>query len=190
MPNWCSNVATLRHADREMLVRAHAAFQRGELLNEFIPCPQALRDTESVYYPDGHAQFAAQDARERENLRLYGARTWYDWRVAHWGTKWDIVGDDGSCFLEDQFLTLNFDSAWSPPCAAYETLMSLGFSIDAFYYEPGMAFCGSWFDGADTCFDIPSTSAEADLVIPDDIDQAFDIVNSMATWEDEEADPG
>lgn len=187
MPNWCSNVVTLRHADAAMLIRAQEGFKKGELLQTFIPCPQSLRDTEATHYPDGHERKAEHDALVASNLAEHGFANWYDWQVAHWGTKWDVGSDDDGADIEDGVLTLSFDSAWSPPIGAYETLEDVcGFEIEAFYYEPGMAFCGSWAGGVDECIDIPSTSAEAEQVIPEVIDEMFDIVNSMAMWEEEE----
>lgn len=27
-----------------------------------------------------------------ENIREYGAPTWYEWSIAHWGTKWNAYG--------------------------------------------------------------------------------------------------
>lgn len=48
------------------------------------------------------------------NLRLYGAPTWYEWCIQHWGTKWNAYGlDDGGSFdTEDN---LRFQTAWSAP---------------------------------------------------------------------------
>ena len=170
-----------------MLDRATKAFQQGGLLQEFIPCPQELRDTQAVYYPDGHELKEAQDLLESRNIEKYGFKNWYDWQVAHWGCKWDIGGESEPADLDDGVLTLSFDSAWAPPLEAYATLEDVcGFEIEAFYYEPGMAFCGTWLNGVDNCIDIPSTSAEAEKVIPVAIDEMFDIVNSMAMWEEEE----
>lgn len=45
-----------------------------------------------------------------DNLMKYGAVSWYDWRWAHWGTKWNAyeqVDSDGD--------TIQFDTAWSMP---------------------------------------------------------------------------
>ena len=39
MPNWCSNYVELTHDNPDMLRRAEDAFNRGELLAEFIPVP-------------------------------------------------------------------------------------------------------------------------------------------------------
>lgn len=173
-----------------MIDRARAAFVRGALLQEFIPCPQELTDTQAVYYPEGHELKEAQDLLESRNIEKHGFKNWYDWQVAHWGCKWDI-GDDS--LTEDDLdyseseLTVRFDSAWSPPCDAYATLEDVcGFEVEAFYYEPGMAFCGTWSGGVDECIDIPSTSAEAEKVIPEVIDDMFGIVENMAMWEEEE----
>lgn len=46
-----------------------------------------------------------------ENMRDYGATTWYDWRWEHWGTKWNAYDfyevDPGNDFI-------SFNTAWSP----------------------------------------------------------------------------
>lgn len=184
MPNWCSNYVSMTHDDAAMLERARTAFARGELLNEFIPCPQDLLDTIAGSYGDPEQQEALR-LREASNLEKHGFRNWYDWSVAHWGTKWDIGSEEGAEIVGD-VLQLTFDSAWSPPIEAYQRLEELGFAVEAFYYEPGMAFCGSWINGADEYIDIPQSSQEAAAVIPDEIDGIFDIVNNMAMWESED----
>jgi len=183
MPNWCNNVVSMTHDDPAMLERARAAFAQGGMLNEFIPCPQALLDPRSTAY--GGPDAAENDRIRAGNEEAYGYASWYDWQVANWGTKWDIGNEDGARIVGD-VLQLSFDSAWSPPVTAYWTLEAMGFGIKAFYYEPGMAFCGSWINGVDESYSIPSTAAEAEQVIPEEIDLAFDIVNSMAMWEEEE----
>ena len=188
MPNWCQNSVTLRHADAAMIARAAEGFAKGEFLQTFLPCPEALLNTDSIYYPDSmQDEKAAHDLKESINFKNYGFRNWYDWKVANWGTKWDIGEEDGLTRVNDHELSLAFDSAWSPPIGAYEQLLDLGFEIEAFYYESGQAFCGSWADGNQESYDIPGTAAEAEQVIPDYIDDIFDIVNSMAMWEEEEA---
>jgi hypothetical protein len=69
--------------------------------------------------------------------------TWdYDFCVSKWGTKWDVSGQVKDVGLHHA--VFSFDSAWSPPCPAYERLIELGFDVKAFYNEPGMAFCGLW----------------------------------------------
>lgn len=186
MPNWCSNIVTLRHEDPEMITRAREGFAKGELLQTFIPCPQDLRDTMAGSYGDAEQQ-AELLAREEANLKNYGARNWYDWCVANWGTKWDIGDANGVSECTDNVLIVSFDSAWSPPLDAFATLVDeLDFDVEAYYYEPGMAFAGSWVNGADHCVEIPSTSAEAERVVPRALDEMFSIVENMAMWEDEE----
>ncbi len=58
--------------------------------------------------------------RYRENERRHGAKTWYQWALDHWGTKWNayqfrIVNDDEP--FEVAFLT-----AWAPPHPVIEAL--------------------------------------------------------------------
>jgi hypothetical protein len=98
MPNYCTNDLTLTHTDAALVLKAHDAFKEGKLLETFIPCPRALRETEAVHYPsepeDRETQIMAerQAAIEAINIKHYGFKNWYDWCVAHWGTKWDVGG--------------------------------------------------------------------------------------------------
>lgn len=188
MPNWCNNTVTISHEDPAMIERARKAFNDGRLLDEFIPVPQALRDTVSGFPAED--QRAAHEAQMAENIEKYGYKDWYDFCVNQWGTKWD-VGADGQPAIDNDTNTLvmNFDSAWAPPTTAYERLMELGFKILAYYYEPGMAFCGRWDDGDDDYYDYGGmTSDEVAETIPDDLDECFAISESMAEWEAENAD--
>lgn len=187
MPNWCSNVVRLRHKDPAMIARAAKGFKDGALLQTFIPCPQDLVDTTAGRFGDSDKQ-AALELKESANLKKHGFANWYDWCVANWGTKWDVGGSDGSISEStDNELRLGFDSAWSPPLEAFDRMISeQGFDIDAYYYEPGAAYCGHWLNGRDYWINIPGSSKEAEAVIPEDIDTVFDIVNNMAMWEEDE----
>lgn len=75
----------------------------------------------------------------------YGFESWYDWRVANWGTKWDVVCDqiDGYPY-DNNYITYYFDSAWAPPLEFLKTIAPNYplLSFEMHYEEPGMAFEG------------------------------------------------
>jgi hypothetical protein len=169
-----------------MIARAKAAFSQGQLLHEFIPCPQVLIDTVagSVGREGDPAQVALEQQRA-DNIVNYGHADWYSWRVEHWGTKWDI-GDDGTIDDFGDSVTFAFDSAWSPPIEAYAVLQELGFDVHALYSESGMCFCGSWINGEDRYVEYPSTYDEAVKLVPEDIEKVFGICDMIAQWEAEE----
>ena len=179
MPNWCSNGLTLTHKDPAMITRAHEAMSRGEFLQEFIPCPKELLETT--------AQFGAND-EEKANRERLGYSSWYDFNIANWGTKWDI--SDASVEVQDaNTLTASFDTAWAPPIAAYGRLEAMGFVVEAFYYEPGMAFVGKYEDGDDDCYEYGGyTSDTVRDVIGAELDDYFGISEEMAQWEEENPD--
>lgn len=180
MPNWCGNTLTLTHADPEMIARAKEAFAEGRFLSEFIPVPQALSDTTS---PN-------RDATSAEELKQqYGYTDWYSFCVNEWGTKWDIGDGQGIQTFDDHELIVYFDSAWSPPVAAYEKLMDLGFGVYATYYEPGCAFAGVFEDGMDDYYDLSNMdSGDVQQQLPQELDEAFGISESMAEYEAEQED--
>jgi len=126
MPNWCMNKLTISHTDSSMVDRFEKAYNLGKACEEFLPLP------------------------EGEN--------WYNWQINNWGTKWDIGADMGTDREEYHGLkatrvgnqvSCSCDSAWSPPVGLYDKLVELGYDVKASYWEPGMAFCGIWNDGAD-----------------------------------------
>lgn len=183
MPNWCSNGITLRHADPAMIDRVVKG-QDG-LLMEFLPTPQELVDTVSGFM--GEDKRAAHEAQQEANIAKYGYKDWYDWNVANWGTKWDFALEN----LERQdanTVTAAFDSAWAPPTGAYARLEALGFEIDAFYYEPGMAFVGRYTDGVDDYYEYAGlTSDTVRDIIGAELDDYFGISEEMAQYEEEES---
>lgn len=185
MPNWCNNNLILEHDDPAMLVRAKAALDRGEFLQEFIPVPQELKDTVSGFHGDPVEQ-AKLEAQTRANLEKYGAGNWYDFCVNEWGTKWDC-GEDGNTDIspDGKVLHTGFDTAWSPPIAAYEKLEELGFRVKAMYYESGMCFAGVWEDGNDDCYSDWGDSQGAKDTLPQELDDCFCISESQAEWEEE-----
>lgn len=182
MPNWCSNRVTFGHTDPAMIRRVSAAVDGNELFQTFVPVPASLNITA------GHLG----DAAEQEKLEMlqdanrdsHGYKDWYDFCVSEWGTKWeatDIYIDTES----GESIELMFDTAWAPPLGFYEKMIDLGFSVDAYYYEPGCAFVGHWDNGADDCYEIPGSAADVRDSIPEYLDDYFGISESMQEWENE-----
>lgn len=202
MPNWCNNDLHISHPDVKMMRRFVKGYNRNRLLNEFIPVPPELTDagmTMQKLMERRNKPYNADYERELNkiteelNKKYFGYKDWYDFCVAEWGTKWDIgLGDYGTILTPDDarkgHISIAFDSAYSPPIDAYIKLKEMGFEITAYYYESGMAFCGSWIDGDDQYYNITGNSEWVEESIPKDINNAFAISESMAEWEEENAE--
>jgi len=168
MPNWCANHVTLRHADPAMIAKAEEGFNKDEFFHTLVPMPEELKGTSSP-----------NDKPNPVLVEKYGADNWYDWSVANWGTKWDANSGDGA--IADQSegsITLVFDTAWSPPITFYTKLEEMGWQVKAYYFEPGMMFCGIYEDGDDEYFEVGEDE------IPDELEDIFDI-SSWINDEDE-----
>jgi hypothetical protein len=184
MPNWCQNFVTFGHADPAMIQRVFTSYTGKGIMQEFHPCPSQLDDEASTIY--GGDNTAEQDALRASNIENFGHDNWYDWRVANWGTKWDVNSNgngDPAVSSDGLGVQLSFDSAWSPPLEFYGKMEELGFTVDAFYYEPGMAFCGRWSDGDDDYYEILGDSNWAEQHIPEEIDNMFAISENMSEWQ-------
>ena len=82
-----------------------------------------------------------------------------DWRIAHWGTKWDIcdveitepfkMSDDET---KGKFAFKGW-TAWSPPVPVWDRLTELGFDISASYVDEFEMFKGAYIFGKDNCWD-------------------------------------
>ena len=130
---------------------------------------------------------AFNDARLCEEFIPSPNGEWnYDFSVNNWGTKWDVGGEEGGYAESTQTSAqMSFQSAWSPPINLYPVLESLGYTVRAMYYEPGCAFAGVYEDGEDACYGLEGTSAEVKESIPQELDEAFGITESMAEFEEE-----
>ena len=139
MPNWCENQATFSHADEAMMTRLNAAAVR------HAAAPEGDEETVGFF----------------QEFVPWPTATWdYDWCVQNWGTKWDaseLDGDEGA---------FHFNTAWGPPIAFYDKMTSLGFEVEAMFFEPGQGFCGKYVNGTTDDF-TTSTAAERALVPAD-----------------------
>jgi hypothetical protein len=170
-----------------MLERVRKGFNGEGLFGELIPCPQELTNTVSGFM--GEDKRAEHEAQQAANLEKFGYNDWYSFCVNEWGTKWDVGADGQPAQDIPGGLMLSFDSAWSPPIAAYEKLTEMGFRIRAMYYEGGMAFAGIWEDGDDDYYEYGGMNSEQIAEqLPVELDEAFCISESVAEWEEENAE--
>ena len=162
MPNWCNNYATLtgpKEKIDELIVEMRKSDERDASYEIF----NLLRP---------------RPADQEEN--------WYDWNVNNWGTKWDI-SLAGYEIVNETTVTLSFDSAWSPPTALYEFLEEQGWTVTAFYDEPGMAYCGRFVDGSDEYYEYSNMTAdEVEEEIPEEINEMFSISEYRREWEEKD----
>jgi len=183
MPNWCSNGLELAHKDPAMIERAKAALANNAFFQEFVPCPDELNNPEASSFGGDNAE--AKDALRQQLREKYGYESWYDWNIAHWGTKWDC--GDASVEVVDGILKASFETAWSPPVTFYEALVEQGFEVKAYYYEPGMCFVGKWEDGCDDYYEFGGENSDTVReAIGEELDDYFGISENMAEWESEE----
>ena len=161
MPNWCSNQVTLT-GPKEKIDQLIVELQKSDNINTPYEILNVLRP---------------RPADQEED--------WYSWNVNNWGTKWDVnIG--GYEIVDENTVSFTFDSAWSPPTALYDFLQEEGWTVDGYYYEPGMGYCGHYLDGDDDYYEYGGRSAdEVAEMIPSDLDEMFMIVEDMRQWEEE-----
>lgn len=192
MPNYCDNVVTFSHRDPKMIRRVIRGYTGEGLMAEFHPIPDRLVNTIAGSYGRDDPRQAELEAQEESNILEFGYKNWYDWAEDNWGTKWDVTWvDNGEPAVSEDGLSVQFSfmSAWTPPVAFYERMEEMGFEVDAFYYEPGVNFCGRYTRGVDDHYELRGSADEVEKQIPAEIDEMFAIVENMAEWKaNEQAD--
>ena len=173
MPNWCFNKLTVSHDSAEQIDRFDKAYREDWTIETFYPTPRDPNDPTKLLGEDE----GALDGKMPD---------WWSWRIANWGTKWDIgcKATNGTSYGTEPTrvgneLSMCFDSAWSPPIGFYERLKTLGFTVEASYFEPGMVFAGTWHDGEDDYYEGDLSEFPKDLV---------DLYQMQEYYNDEEAD--
>jgi hypothetical protein len=110
---------------------------------------------------------------------------WYEWNISSWGTKWDAKPYDVE--WEDGAVRFNLDTAWGPPLGFYDALCSMGYSVEAYYLEEGMAFVGYWEDGYDDAYNYGDMTAdEMEEELPQWVEVEWNLISQQRDREDEE----
>lgn len=146
MPNWCQNKLeiTFPESQREALRNALFAdlsqnIDKLELsFNKVVPMPEHLELSSSVWDKD-----ITMEKRQEINLATYGYPDWYEWCIAKWGCKWNAYSTM-VLFDDESYISVLFDTPWSPPEYWFRALCEKFPDIDASlsYWEPGMWFAG------------------------------------------------
>jgi hypothetical protein len=144
MPNWCSNTVIIQGEPEEVKQLLESVEEAGSAfsLDKVIAMPEALRGKSS---PERDEDVAST------NMKLYGAKDWYDWSNLNWGTKWNVDakitydnGNNNPLINSKRTVRIEFDSAWAPPLPVYEVLAARwpNTNIYVSYDEPGADFAG------------------------------------------------
>lgn len=145
MPNWCSNTAKIQNDDVSKI----------DAIETFLKEFDANEDQNKT----GLLEFLIPNPTGEWE---------YNWSVANWGTKWDIQLYEWSR-LDENTISLDFDTAWGPPTNAYDTLTEQGYNIEANYLEEGMGFVGRHSEGFDESFEYDYDNPSSLDDIPEDV---------------------
>lgn len=92
------------------------------------------------------------------NVEKYGYKTWYEWRIEKWGTKWDAyehrVGEPDTC----SYVTY-FETAWSP---AIPVLEAMSHAFPELNFRMAYADEGGGFAGVAHALDGEVTDSDED----------------------------
>jgi hypothetical protein len=105
-------------------------------MEAFRPTPPLLLEKSGIS-ADGDAlgrAFVGDTNYEYDN--------WYEWRIAHWGTKWDIT--DLQLDRTRRTIFLNYQTAWAPNVNfwTYFSRLYPTLNITHHFLEEGMCFIG------------------------------------------------
>ena len=145
MPNWCSNEVQIDGTKEDIAKFKEECFtdHKGESVLDFskiLPEPDYDKPKKDGTHNDG------------VQTELHSVMPdWWTWRNDNWGTKWNLVpthDGDLTAYLTvedgEDFIQLEFDTAWSPPNGIYEAITEKyqDLSINWFYREDGVQMAG------------------------------------------------
>jgi hypothetical protein len=155
MPNWCYNTVVISHDDETLIDALEQELIKGETAQMFN-------------------HLLPRPAEEEEN--------WYAWNINNRGTKWDVTPYDWD--RNGNSITMNFDSAWSPPVTLYETLTAEGWNISAKYHEPGCVFIGQYEDGFDDYYEYDITDEDSIRELPEELIEFGNLLEEHENWKE------
>ncbi len=184
MPNWCNNETEIlgSEADITEILRLAKTTQYeltdvdGELkayetpfsLNGLVPMPKHLENTTASPSTQKDGEFVQALAGNKD----YEYTDWYGWRLANWGTKWDL-NPDSMCLNEmivqddNASFSISYDTAWSPINEFWLKVSEMfpNVRIDNRYFEEGCNFIGQTiFEGGEVLADEGGEITQEDYV--------------------------
>lgn len=152
MPNHCATTAQILFDNKQdldvFMTMAKHTSEEDEKDTVLTVSMEALMPT-PPHLLESKADFVSEDlARAIEGDPTYEYVSWYDWRVAHWGTKWDMYSqeiDDLGYFPQyDKYgIVMRYDTAWSPNIRFWQSFSKIApVQVDMTYLDEGWGFAG------------------------------------------------
>lgn len=150
MPNYVKNLVSVKGNEQEIARFKEFVESEDSIFdfNKIVPMPEGLDIQDGSDLDTGLAHLGyptrwltkeeadkrlAEESEERreeiiklgrqgvENIKRYGCKSWYDWSIKNWGTKWDAI--DADLYIEKpRELRYEFNTAWSTPEGIYLAL--------------------------------------------------------------------
>lgn len=100
-----------------------------QILKRYKYSDWAVQNASMLFLNDRYTYDQIMDMGKKVHslFEKYGYGNWYEWRVDHWGTKWNTYA---SKMMADNILY--FESAWSPPIDMVEKFIKM-FNLTATY---------------------------------------------------------
>ena len=170
MPNWVTNNVELFHEDQSVIdevfdmltdtsgitgSREDHSYEGCLTFKKLLPVPEVLDNVQSVgllgglpsmYVENGDGKRHTRPATDEEiaEIEATGFPDGYEWRIHHWGCKWDAC--QSTAAKGDRCISLRFDTPWAPPEPFVEALRKRWpeVEISGGWVEEGYQSCGQF----------------------------------------------
>lgn len=97
-----------------------------------------LEERSKKFCKEGEMSWRELGNRYAENLKKYGAKTWYEWCTKNWGTKWNSYNAQ-IVFARANKVRIEFQTAWTPPIPVYRAISEQysNVEIEALWFDEG-----------------------------------------------------
>jgi len=157
MPNHCHNRVTIWSQDQATIENLKNIFEDENIFTQIIPEPDwantpLTEETAGNWLNSNRGKVGELPVKVEGDFGIshrfpstnVADDRWYDWRLANWDTKWDAYDVQVDGGFDDDELTIEFNTAWSPPEAICDALREQypEATVSWFYDEPGCEMAG------------------------------------------------
>ena len=123
-----------------------------EKFSALFRCQVSTRDEAIDWAIENKPELWGQGERVCMALREHGCKSWYDWSIENWGTKWDAYDIDVAESPGE--LIYVFDTAWSTPAPVIQAMANRfpDLAIEHRFFDEGHGFWGIYtYEGGLCC---------------------------------------